>query len=633
MHLDQQLVAQLRPKSRLTLRQIRHLPKILSRGEHRLLATFALLAVASVVVLVGSFYVRNFPEVPVAGGEYTEGLVGAPRYINPLLAQTNDVDADIASLIFSGLLRYDREIKLTEDLAETYTISEDGKMYVLTLRSDALFHDGQPVTIDDVLFTFRSIQDPNFRSPLLVALQGVKIERTGDRQITFTLPEAYPAFAEVLTTGILPQHLWMEIPPINATLAEYNLRPIGSGPWMFKSFTPDRLGNIKSYRLVANPDYYGQRPYVQRLTFKFYPTFSVAVGALNNRNIDGISYLPKPDRQSVTTRQVTAYSLKLPQYTAVFFNQRANDVLATKPVRSALAQAIDRAKILAEAIHLDGEIIDSPILPGTPGYRTDLPAYTYDPTTASELLTAAGYRQLSEAEYIALQQTVAAVASSTTPTSTPPIEEPQTESLAYHRAKGSQLLKITLTTVDTAEHVAVAHLIRDAWQAIGIEVSLRVVSPSRIAHEVIKPRAYEALLYGEIIGADPDPFPFWHSSQVTDPGLNLALFSHRAADKLLETARQNADPEKRAEQYREFGQIVSEELPAIFLYSPRYTYLIDRRIKGVAIERISQPKDRFNNLSEWYLQTARRWQSNELIGHESDLPDDSATPAETEPAN
>ncbi len=601
-------MAQLRP-SRLRLRQLRHLPKVLQPFERRWLAALALLAAASAAVLVGNFYVRNFPLAPVTGGEYTEGLVGSPRYLNPLLAQTNDVDADLTSLIFSGLLRYDASLRLTPDLAEQNTVSDDGKTYTLTLRNDAVFHDGKPVTIDDVLFTFRSIQDPNFRSPLLVALQGVKVERTGDRQVTFTLPEAYPAFAEVLTTGILPQHLWLDIPPINATLAQANLQPVGSGPWMFKSFTPDRLGNIKNYRLVANPRYYGQRPYLQRLTFKFYPSFPVAVAALNNRSVDGISYLPKQERGSVTTRQATAYSLELPQYTAVFFNSGANAALKAKPVRAALAQAVDRAAILAEAVRLDGSVINSPILPGMPGYRDDLPAYRYDPDTAAELLASAGWRQLSDAEYLALRQTVSAVASSSTPTSTPvAAAADDSPALAYHRAKGDATLRIALTTVDTAEHVAAARLIRDAWQAIGVEVELRVVSPARIAHEVIKPRAYEALLYGEIVGADPDPFPFWHSSQASDPGLNLAMFSHRGADKLLEAARQQPDVAKRAEQYREFGQIIADELPAIFLYNPRYTYLVDRRVQGIAVERINQPKDRFNNLPQWYVKTARRWQ-------------------------
>lgn len=618
-HLDQQLLSQLRPRSRLTLRQLRHLPKVLLPAERRRLAALALLAAASAAVLIGNYYVRNFPEVPVAGGEYTEGLVGSPRYLNPLLAQTNDVDADLTGLIFSGLLRYDAGLNLAADLAESYTVSDDGKAYVLTLRADAVFHDGKPVTIDDVLFTFRSIQDPNFRSPLLVALQGVKVERTGDRQVTFTLPEAYPAFTEVLTTGILPAHLWLDIPPINATLAQANLQPVGSGPWMFASFTPDRLGNLKHYKLVANPRYYGPKPYLQRLTFKFYPSFPVAVAALNNRSVDGISYLPKQDRGSVTTRQVTTYSLKLPQYTAVFFNSAANAALKAKPVRAALAQAVDRAAILAEAVRLDGEVIDGPILPGMPGYRTDLPSYRYDPGTAGELLASVGWRQLTDAEYLALNQTVSAVASSSTPTSTPtstPPTAPADDATAppYHRAKGNQTLHIALTTVDTAEHVAAAQLIRAAWQAVGVEVELRVVSPARITHEVIKPRAYEALLYGEIVGADPDPFPFWHSSQASDPGLNLAMFSHRAADKLLEAARQMPDPAKRAESYRAFGQIIADELPAIFLYHPRYTYLVDRRVKGIAVERINQPKDRFGNLHQWYVKTARRWQPKSESG-------------------
>ncbi|OGY51112.1 MAG: hypothetical protein A2951_03190 [Candidatus Buchananbacteria bacterium RIFCSPLOWO2_01_FULL_56_15] len=584
--------------------------------------------VGSLIFIAGSFYLQNFIPVPVAGGEYTEGLIGAPQYANPLLSQTNDVDSDLARLIFSGLVAYDKSLELAPDLAERWEIDEAQTTYTFVLRENLRWHDGQPLTADDVVFTVKSIQDPDFKSPLLVSLRGVEVKKIDDRTVSFSLPEAYPDFLEVMTFGLLPEHIWGEIPPVNANLTEYNLRPVGAGPWQFKSLTKDRLGNIRSYTLVPNPYYYGSKPFLEKLTFKFYPDFQTGIQALKNNSIEGLSFLPKDLKKDLAgLKNLNQYSLALPQYTAVFFNQKENESLATKDVRQALALAIDKPAILSQALQLEGEIIDGPILPGSTDAGNNLPKIAYDPTQASALLDQAGWKQITPLEYadwLARQTetattTEATTASQATTTDTAKLvgdDQPASPAKrgeptqAFYRQQGEKILTVKLTTVDQSENVKAAELVSDFWRAVGVKVELEIISGGRISRDVIKPRRYEALLFGIIVGSNPDPFPFWHSSQVQDPGLNLALYANRNVDKALEDARKAADEAARQPLYRTFEETILADLPAIFLYNPTYTYVADQKIKGLDVHRIILPADRFNNIEDWYVNTKRKYHGN-----------------------
>ena len=641
-NLDQKLVHSLNPKKAPNLKQLKYLPKVLSSKEKKLVMGLLLLTIISIVFIGVNFYLQNF--LPAQGGEYTEGLVGAPQYINPLLSQTNDVDSDISRLIFSGLLKYDQQLQLINDLAESWETAEDQKSYTFILKEDIKWHDGQPLTADDIIFTVRSIQDPDFKSPLLVSFRGIEIEKIDERTTKFILPdEPYPAFLEIMTFGILPEHIWGEIPPINANLTEYNLKPVGSGPWQFKSLAKDRLGNIKSYAIVANPDYYGPKPYLEKLAFKFYPNFQIAVEALKNHSIEGISFLPKElKKEIINQKSLNFYSFYLPQYTAIFFNQKENEFLKEKSVRQSLVAAIDKSKILSEALQLEGEIIDGPILPGFFGQESTTKKNGFDPEQANITLDEAGWVQITPTDYQTFLKQQAEEAlkeleknkeedednnsgsgdelsadnqATTTQDFEPELEldeEVIQDPQPFYRKKDNQILEITLTTVDQPENIKAVELIQEFWQNIGVKTNLEIIESNRISRETIKPRNYQALLFGIIVGSDPDPYPFWHSSQSQDPGLNLTLFANRNADKLLEDARKTVDEEQRQEKYIQFQNILTTELPAIFLYNPTYTYVNSQKIKGLDIDRVTLPADRFNNLSDWYIKTNRKYKGGDL---------------------
>jgi len=616
--LDKKLVYSLNSKKIPSLKQIKYLPRVLDAKQLKQFRIALALIGLSFIFLIGNFYFRNFLPTPVAGGEYVEGLIGAPQYINPLLSQTNDVDSDIARLVFSGLLKYDKDLQLVLDLAEKYEVSEDKKTYTFTLKNNLKWHDGQPLVADDVIFTFQSVQDKDFKSPLLVSWRGVQVQKVDDKTIKFILPDVYPSFLDLMTTGILPEHTWAEIPPLNANLTEYNLKPIGSGPWKFKTLTKDRLGNIKSYVLIPNPDFYGPKPYLQKLTFKFYPDFESAIEAAKSHAVEGISFLPKKNKADLqSSRNLKLYSFDLPQYTAVFFNQKQNAILKDKNVRLALALATDKQNILTEALRLEGKIIDGPILP----FQIDLSddkKIKFDLAAANKLLDEGGWKQITTEEYLKMKEEAAVKNQATsTPTSTDEVVKDQIElvdegsggqSQAIYRLKKDQILEINLVTVNQPENIKTAELLRSSWQNIGVKVNLEIIDSGKIVRDIIKPRNYQVLLFGIIVGTNPDPSPFWHSSQVQDPGLNLALLSNREADKLLEDAKKAEDIEKQKQDYIKFQDLLTEELPAIFLFNPTYTYVIYKNIQGIDTQRVIVPADRFNNLSNWYLKTKRVWQ-------------------------
>lgn len=573
-HLDKKLVYSLSVSRFPTFKQLRHLPAVLSQRELLVIQILSIFIVISSVFLGVKFCQRHIEFVPKKGGEYTEGLVGAPQYINPILSQTNDSDMDLSRLIFSGLLKYNQNQELVPDLAESYEISEDQKTYTFHLKKDVLWHDGETLTANDIIFTVGSIQDSEYTSPLLSSLRGVEVYKIDDYTLDFRLKEPFAPFLCSLTFGILPEHLWIDIPPENFSLAEYNLKPIGSGPFQFKSLIKDKAGNLKSYVLERNKDYYGDKPYLNKIVFRFYPDLDSAIEAAKNKDIEGISYISKDAKEKVAkNKKIISYSIHLPQYTAIFFNQK-NPLLKIKEVRQALAYGLDRQKILDEALKQEGEIINTPILPGYIGHNPEVQQYNYDPQKALEILDKAGWKKNEETGI---------------------------------RQKDDQELAFALTTTDQPEYIKTTAILKDYWEKMGFRIEIKIMDGAKVQKEVIKPRNYEAFLYGEIIGTDPDPYPFWHSSQSFDPGLNLAIFYNKDVDQLLEEARKTNDLEQRRLKYLHFQNILAEELPAIFLYTPVYTYGLAEKIKGFNIERLTIPSDRFIEIEKWYIKTSQRW--------------------------
>jgi len=602
-----------------SLKKLKLLPRILTPKETSAIRLLIFVIMLATVVLVAHWYIVNSKILPDEGGDYIEGVVGAPNLINPILAQTNEVDQDIARLLFNGLFKLE-DGKLLPDLVESYSITPNQLEYTFKLKSGVSWHDGEPFTAGDVVFTLESIQNPEFKSPLYTSLAGVNVKQIDDNNLTITLPQPFAPFLSLLTFGILPEHIWADIPPTTAHLANVNLKsPVGTGPFKIKSLKKDSRGVIKSYTLTRNDKFYSHTPYLNSVTFKFYTDAGSLVSALNNKNIDGIHYLPQKYQAEITNKNVTIKSLSLPQYSAIFFNPTKNSNLNVLEIRQALAMAVNRTELVQQALHDQGSVIYGPILPGFIGYSPDIKKYDYQPQETQAILIKAGWKKISADDYqnllaTAPTNTPAGITTATgtaittvTPTASPPPQPaPSVGTQEYFWQKDQNILSITLTTVDNPETAAAATLIKKQWENIGVKVNLNIVDKDRLIPDIIKPRQYEALLFGQIVGYDPDPYAFWHSSQINYPGVNLAMYSNKKIDGLLEEARKISDVAVRTQKYREFQQTINNELPAIFLYNPTYPYVLSKQIKGFTVERIAAPADRFNTIADWYIKTKRQ---------------------------
>ncbi len=371
-------------KSRLpSIRQFRYLSQLVTPSERFLLRALTGFVVVALVFLGARAYARTVTHVPRAGGELIEGLIGNPQYINPILVGGNDIDRDLVRLLYAGLLRRNGQLALEPDLAESYEVDADGKVYTFHLRSDLRWSDGNPLTTDDVLLTFDLIQDPLYKSPIRSQYKNLRIERVDDRTVKFTLDQPSASFLSNLTVGILPAHIWSDVPPPNFGLIEFNLKPVGNGPFTFESLRRDATsGLVKEYRLVRNDRYHGPRPYLDRLTFRLFPDLEAAVDALRSKKVDSLAVVTSDLRTEL--KQLRSVDLRLPQYTAVFYNGKRN-VLRPLEVRRALTQAIDRDRIVREVMAGGADVVDGPIPPTFTGYAGPLQP-VFDPSAANAAL-------------------------------------------------------------------------------------------------------------------------------------------------------------------------------------------------------------------------------------------------------
>lgn len=570
MTLDAQLVGSLSGKKKLSLRKLKYLHRILSRREYRLVQILGIVVLINAVFLSGKAYHALTVEVPRSGGAYSEGLVGSPSAINPLFLLTNDSDRDLVGLVYSGLMRYTQDRKLVPDLAEGVKISEDQKEYTFTLRQGVTWHDGEPFTAQDVLFTIAKLHDPEIKSTLYASYKDITVKKLDDRTVVFALTKPFAPFLDLATLPILPEHLWRELSIEQFPLSTLNIKPIGTGPWKFRSLQKEKDGTIRSYTLVRNDSFYGEKPHIEKFIFKFYPDMQSAVQGLKNRHVQGVSFVPREFRETLSReRDLSSQSLSLPQYTALFINIERKKELASGSVRSALALALDKERLVSDGMAGEGVVIHAAIPEGLLGYHADVKKYPYDTARAEELLDAAGLKK---------------------------------------DEGGKRGLILELVTVDTPERARIAEMIKQMWERVGITVTLTYEPQGTMKERVLQSRKYDILLYGAVVGSDPDMYPFWHSSQVNAPGLNLSKFANKDADALLESARVTADAGKRAELYRKFQDILAREVPAIFLTAPTHTIMMSKKIHGVSDhKRIAYPADRFSDSAKWYMKSKRQW--------------------------
>jgi ABC-type transport system substrate-binding protein len=662
-------------KKLLTLTGWKHFFKILTKREKRGFLILLILFSASFMIFGVNFYIRNTEIRPALGGTFIEGIVGQPRFINPIYASSNDIDRDLVELLFSGLMKYGQEGQIVNDLSESVEIEENGKIYRIRLKDNVFWTNNdssskaRKLTADDVVFTIKTIQNPDYKSPLRVNWLGVEVEKISDYDVLFKLKNPYSAFLENLTVKIIPQYIWQNVSPEQFPLSVYNLNPVGSGPYKFVGLTQDNSGYIKSLSLKINPKTDREKPYLKDIRFRFFEKESDLINAAKKGEIGGFSLSAVESENLFNNSSFREYDFPMPRYFAVFFNPSKSKILSDKKVRQALNYGVDKEEVVKNILNSRALIVDSPILPNIYGFEAPETIYQFDLDAAKVLLDEAGYKENENGirEKIVNKDPAFQFKSNLqTGSSGTEVEElqkclakfpdiyPSGEISGYFgpktkeavikfqekysedilkpsgltagngnvkqgtREKLNELcvkypqertpLKITLITVNQPTLVAVADLLKSQWRTLGVDVEIKALDDvSALERDVIKPRNYEAILFGEALGQIPDPFPFWDSIQKNDPGLNLAVYENKNADKLLEEARQTLDDGERQKKLEKFQDILIGDVPAVFLYSPSYIYSVSGEIKGLEETIITDPSKRFSEIENWYIKTKRSW--------------------------
>ncbi|MBI2515031.1 peptide ABC transporter substrate-binding protein [Candidatus Wolfebacteria bacterium] len=554
--------------------------KIFSRLERLIFASSLLVFAVSGIFIGANFIGEKTKEIPALGGEYREGVVGQLSFVNPVLVGENDPDRDLTEILFSDVL----------DLAESYKVNDKGKSWNLRLKPDARWDDGVEITSDDVIFTINLIQDPDTRSPLFLAWQGVETERVSELEFKLKLASPYAFFKNNLKDlRPIPKHIFGVLPPANIRLSSFNLEPVASGPFKFLSIEKKRDGFISQYQLTRNENYLGERPYLNNLIFKFYPSKDELIEAVNRGIVDGAGNLDAPDLEKITVAKQT-YDLRMPRYNAIFFNLASAPALQEKNIRIALGLAVDRKKIIEKVFGNHALRVEGPLLPGMEGYKAapyGEPALIL-PDKALSLFTENGWRP---GEGGIMEKRIG------------PLLDKGGRLIAGSGETAK--MEFNLIVPDNSFLVEAANLIASDWLKIGVKLNVSVKSHEEITNSVLKARDYEMILFGNTFGENPDPFSFWHSSERFYPGLNLSLYESRLADALLESIRTDEDETARRKDLASLNSLISGEAPAIFLFSPNYLYVIRGGLQGFEENFIALPSDRFSAIEKWYMKTKR----------------------------
>jgi peptide/nickel transport system substrate-binding protein len=515
---------------------------------------------------LSSYYKSN---VPAPGGVLTEGILGSFTNANPLYA-TGPVDSAVSKLIFAGLLKYDSSNKLVGDLAESWQVDPSERVYTIKLRHDLRWQDNKQLTAKDVVFTYKTIQNPDAKSPLLSSWQGIEVTAKDDRTVIFTLPSALSSFRYGLTTGIIPGHLLGEIPPAQMRATQFNTSaPVGAGPfkWSAIEVTNEEKAQQGRIGLTPNEYYYGGHPALQRYVIRYFTEQKQMVDSFDNKELTAMSGLDTVPDALAKDASVEQYSIPVTAQVMVFF-KTSHELLKDAKVRQALVQAADRETLVAN-IGYPVVASNEPFLPGHPGYDKGITQLPYNQTAAAGLLDQAGW--------IAGKDGV--------------------------REKNGKQLTFTLYSQSTSEYAYVTQKLQADWSKVGAKVDV-LLQPDSDLQTTVTGHNYDALLYGISLGTDPDVYAYWGSTQADERAANRVNFSEyksTAADRALEAGRTRANEQLRAVKYRPFLEVWRNDAPALALYQPRYLYITRGAIHGFNPHAINSASDRYANVSNWKI--------------------------------
>ncbi|MFA6000075.1 MAG: ABC transporter substrate-binding protein [Candidatus Paceibacterota bacterium] len=552
-----------------------------SKKEWIVFSVLVAILTISTLAILQSINKSFLVSVPMKGGIISEGIIGTPRFINPVLA-LSDTDNDLTTLIYSGLMRKNQDGDIVPDLAEKIEPSKDGLAYTVTLKDKIFFHDDAPITADDVIFTVNAVKDPIIKSPHKSDWDGISVEKVDEKNIKFVLKQPYASFLDNLTLGIMPEKVWANSP---IELNDANTNPVGSGPYMISKVNKTSGGTIDSYELVPFKKFILEEPYLKNLNLYFYTNENSLITAYENGTVDQISSITPENAKILKERNYRIESAVLPRVFGLFFNQNQNQIFTNRKIREAIDKAIDKERIVNEVLQGYGIVLENPIPPNIISYEKLSTNNEENQETrtkkAVDLLAKDGWK-VGTSGFLEKTTTV-------------------------KKKKTTQVLEFSISTGNTPDLVKSAELIKQDLTAIGMKVDVKTFDIGNLNQGVIRPRKYDVLLFGQIINHESNLIAFWHSSQRNDPGLNVAMYTNAKVDKILESAFVTTDEKARVKKYAQFEDEIKKDIPAVFLYSPNFIYAVSKNIQGLNIDHITSPSNRFLNSYSWYTEVDNVW--------------------------
>ena len=642
--------------------------KILNLKEKVVFLSLIFITLFSFSAVFSKFIDNNTILVPAQGGELKEGKIGQPQFINPLYAYSSQTDKELIELTFSGLFNYDSKGNIIPDLVSDYSISSDGKSIEFSIKENVKWHDNQPLNIDDVIFTFNLIQDPNYLSPLRANFQGVEIEKMSDYKALIRLKQKYSGFFDnLINLKILPKHIWKDIPASRIMSNEKLnlLSPIGSGAYVIKKVEKDKE-YIKSIELEINKNYYNPIPNITNIKFIFFEKRDDMINALKKGIIDAVMIDTAGEYNLEEFKNLNINLIKTPNYFSLFYNNNKNP-LNNKEIRKALDLAINKEEVLEKGINNQGEIVSSPILPNFYGFNAPENLTFEDPKT---ILQKQGFEEKngvmtktikkttgfefkkvlnvgsSGADVNKLQECLAQDPEIYSGEITGYFGNQTKEAVILFQEKykeevltpggltkgngsvGTSTIKklnevcfqvpdeeiklsFVIKTVENPCLIKTAENIKEQWEKIGVKVEIKKLDSTEIK-KTIRDRDFDILLFGKKLGGIPNFLPFWHSSQIIDPGLNLSMYKNEIVDGLLEKERMYSDYKSSERQaiLEELQNTLIKDYPATFLYSSYGAYITNKKIEGISLDKLPELEKKFIDIYNWYIKEKRTWKQD-----------------------
>ncbi len=567
-----------------------------SNKQFSLFIGLVIIAAISLVGIVGKVNNMFLVDIPSNGGEITEGILGSPTLVNPVLAFSY-ADKDLTALIYSGLMRKTPEGEMIPDLAEQPpTISPDGTVYTFTLKENIKFHNGEKITADDIVFTIEKIKDPFVKSPQKTNWDNVSVTKIDEKTIEFKLSQQYISFIDNTTIGILPSHLWKKVNVNEFNLSPLNSKAIGSGPYKFKSVLKNKDGIVEKYELIRFNNFTLGKPLIKKINIIPYASEKELIKALQNGVINQAGGISPENASLVAKSGYKLNTVTLPRVFGIFFNSTKNKIFADQEVIKALNKALDRQEIVDKVLSGYGEIIDTPIPDKI--IKNEVKE-KFTSTTIEEIngtLEKAGWRLGDDGIRLkggATTQTVTKKVNGKNVTQTVKTNTPEVR------------LSFSLTTSDTPEFKQAVSIIKEQLLKIGVEVDTKKVFESGQINQVALSRDYEALFFGQMITYESDLYSYWHSSNKNGLGLNIGMYDNKKVNSILESAQKSLVREDRLSKYEDLNIEFKNNIPALMVYSPLYLYATSNRLVNLNLSNITIPSDRFSSVHLWSADTDR----------------------------